>query len=197
MDARVERAMARWPDVPAAYGWLSLDMRGRWRLDGGIVRNHATREAINRNYAVDERGCWYYQNGPQKAFAALEYTPWVYVLDGHQRLHTHTERAVGAVESVWIDEEMAVLLLTEYGIGVVSDQDVEVLLDCFCDSTGRLLDADDVEHRLTEPTLADPQLFLDWTGLVPIQRIARATAPSRFGFNPQPVAMSSAPREPT
>jgi len=32
MDSDVLAAMARWPDVPDAYGWLSLDARGRWRL---------------------------------------------------------------------------------------------------------------------------------------------------------------------
>ena len=32
MDQSVKDAIARWPDVPAAYGWLSLDARGRWRF---------------------------------------------------------------------------------------------------------------------------------------------------------------------
>ena len=32
MDQSVKDALARWPDVPAVYGWLSLDARGRWRL---------------------------------------------------------------------------------------------------------------------------------------------------------------------
>jgi hypothetical protein len=28
MDEMVKRGMARWPDVPDVYGWLSLDRRG-------------------------------------------------------------------------------------------------------------------------------------------------------------------------
>ena len=38
MDESVIRAMDRWPDVPAVYGWLELDVRGRWRLRGEPVR---------------------------------------------------------------------------------------------------------------------------------------------------------------
>ena len=34
MDEDVLRAMTRWPDVPAVYGWLSLDRRGRWLIRG-------------------------------------------------------------------------------------------------------------------------------------------------------------------
>ena len=32
MDERVLLAKARWPNVPAAWGWLFLDRRGAWRL---------------------------------------------------------------------------------------------------------------------------------------------------------------------
>ncbi|HMN64893.1 MAG TPA: DUF2946 family protein, partial [Burkholderiaceae bacterium] len=32
MDEQVLHAMARWPDVPAVWGWLRLDRRGRWLL---------------------------------------------------------------------------------------------------------------------------------------------------------------------
>ena len=34
MDETVIRAMAKWPDVPAVWGWLSLDRRGVWKLKG-------------------------------------------------------------------------------------------------------------------------------------------------------------------
>ena len=32
---------------------------------------------INRNYERDEHGQWYFQNGPQRVYVELEYTPWV------------------------------------------------------------------------------------------------------------------------
>ena len=178
--------MARWPNVPAAYGWLSLDVRGRWRLDGGVVRNRATREAINRNYASDEDGNWYYQNGPQKAYVNLEYTPWVYVLDGHGQLCTHTDHVVHELDCAWIDEDMSLLLTTEYGIGIVSDQDVEMLLDNFCDADANLLDADAVEQRLAASPRDLMPLYLSWNKLIRIEPIERVNVAERFGFVQRP-----------
>ena len=32
MDDIVRQAMAKWPHVPACYGWLGLDARGQWWL---------------------------------------------------------------------------------------------------------------------------------------------------------------------
>lgn len=32
MDELVRQAMAKWPNVPHAYGWLGLGMRGDWYL---------------------------------------------------------------------------------------------------------------------------------------------------------------------
>ena len=32
MDEMVVRSMAKWPDVPDVYGWLSLDRRGNWLI---------------------------------------------------------------------------------------------------------------------------------------------------------------------
>ena len=56
MDAVVAQAMARWPNVPAVYGWLSLDRRGNWLIKGERIANHALREFIARNYEADENG---------------------------------------------------------------------------------------------------------------------------------------------
>jgi len=88
MDREVLDAMARWPQVPAVYGWLALDRRGNWLLresEGGRlgrIGNAALREFIGRNYAADARGCWYFQNGPQRVFVELAYTPWVLHYEG-------------------------------------------------------------------------------------------------------------------
>jgi hypothetical protein len=32
LDDLVQQAMTRWPNVPAMFGWLRLDRRGRWML---------------------------------------------------------------------------------------------------------------------------------------------------------------------
>jgi len=128
MDASVRRAMARWPDVPAVYGWLALDRRGNWLLQdsagGGFGRigNAMLRDFIARNYAHDERGCWYFQNGPQRVFVALAYTPLVLRYEG-ETLVDHCGRPVRA-RATFVDEEGSVLIEDERGVGLLDDRDL-------------------------------------------------------------------------
>jgi len=130
MDETVSRSMLKWPDVPAVYGWLSLDRRGNWMVKtaGGRferIANAAVREFIGRNYASDSEGRWYFQNGPQRVFVALDYTPWVYRLDdAGQGLLAHTGAVPRALEAVFLDDAGALLLKTEIGIGVLLDRDL-------------------------------------------------------------------------
>jgi len=76
MDEIVLRSMLKWPDVPAVYGLLSLDRRGSWMIrPSRTLRAHrhaAVREFIGRNYASDSEGRWYFQNGTQRVFVALD-----------------------------------------------------------------------------------------------------------------------------
>ena len=57
MDEIVARSLAKWPNVPAVYGWLELDRRGNWRIKGERITNPAFNDFIARNYDRDERGC--------------------------------------------------------------------------------------------------------------------------------------------
>ena len=77
MDPIVARAMARWPNVPAVYGWLALDRRGNWLIKGERITHQSMREFIARNYQPDDAGRWYFQNGPQRVYVTLAYTPLV------------------------------------------------------------------------------------------------------------------------
>ena len=72
MEDRMQRALARWPNVPALYGWLSLDRRGRWRIQGEIITRAQIIDTISANYLADEHGAWYFQNGPQRGYVQLE-----------------------------------------------------------------------------------------------------------------------------
>jgi len=90
MDDVVIRSMLKWPDVPDVFGWLRLDRRGNWRVRGasegrepvfGTVGNRALKAFIDRNYACDERGRWFFQNGPQRVFVQLAYAPFVFRID--------------------------------------------------------------------------------------------------------------------
>ena len=130
MDPDVLRAMARWPDVPAVFGWLALDRRGNWLLKDaagggyGRIGNPALREFIGRNYAADHTGRWYFQNGPQRVYVALAYTPWVLHYEG-ETLVDHCGRATSA-RATYADEEGSILVLGERGLGLLDD-DVPVV----------------------------------------------------------------------
>ena len=123
MDEIVARSMARWPDVPAVYGWLSLDRRGGWRIKGERVGNAALREFIGRNYHGDERGCWFFQNGPQRVFVALAYTPLVVHYEG-EALLDHCARPFSP-RNIFQDEEGSVLVEGEQAIALLDDRDLQ------------------------------------------------------------------------
>lgn len=77
----------KWPNVPDCFGWLALDRRGQWRmrdeltqqnkLPGQVIKHAALNEFIARNYACDESGGYFFQNGPQRVFITLDATPWI------------------------------------------------------------------------------------------------------------------------
>jgi hypothetical protein len=128
MDPVVLRSLAKWPDLPAVHGWLALDRRGNWLLKEpaagrfGRIGNAALRDFISRNYAADERGCWFFQNGPQRVYARLAYTPLVMHYEG-EALFDHCGRPVRAT-AAFLDDEGSVLVLGELGIGLLDDRDL-------------------------------------------------------------------------
>ena len=87
MDEQVLRSLMKWPDGPHCFGWLALDRRGQWRmrdeyaqanqLSGNVIQHTALNEFIARNYAHDSLGRYFFQNGPQRVFVALDATPWI------------------------------------------------------------------------------------------------------------------------
>lgn len=110
MDAQVLQAMARWPNVPACTGWLGLDARGHWYLRdetvqrqgdfpqprGDRICHEALIAFIGRNYASDASGRWFFQNGPQRVYVALEAAPFILLCDAQGRWRTHTGIGVQA-----------------------------------------------------------------------------------------------------
>ena len=184
MDEIVFRAMAKWPKVPAVHGWLSLDRRGRWRLRGETLAHAATVRFINRNYASDERGRWYFQNGPQRVFVTLDYTPFVLSLDGASRLHTHTGARVRSLRAAALDEEGSLLLLCEHGPGLFDDRDLLAASEGFVDAGGRHCPDELLEEASEDPErLREAGLFFRWQGMhAPLEALARSQVPRRFGF---------------
>ncbi len=148
MDETVIQAMAKWPQVPDVYGWLRLDARGRWYLidrnqpafdsaehsAGSSITSPGIIDFIGRNYACDERGCWYWQNGPQRAYAELDVAPLIFRLlnaqalaPGMIELASHTGYPVQSVRAAALDAEGRVWVSTEQGTGIIHDLDASAL----------------------------------------------------------------------
>jgi len=190
MDHSVIRAMARWPDVPAVYGWLSLDRRGRWCLRGEAVSHRGVSEFMNRNYHCTDDGQWYFQNGPQRVFVDLEYTPWIYTFDGSQSLIDHTGASVGELRSARIDEEGNLLLVSERGVGLLSDRDLAAVSDGFRFADGRVCGEDTIGDLMKGGAGAGSEgVFLEWQGdRIEVGATLRDRVAGDFGFKPRPRA---------
>ena len=174
-------AIAKWPNVPACYDWLSLDRRGAWRLQGERITHRGLIQFINRQYGCDESGCWFVQNGPQRVFVALAYTPWIFRREA-DGLVSHTGEASGTVKAIYLDEGGNLLLETELGIGLLDDRDLpRFLAEC------RMLDGQPVDDPAFIALQETGQGDIAWQGL-PIQSIAAVDLPKRYKFNPAPKA---------
>lgn len=147
MDDIVKQAMAKWPNVPACYGWLGLDGRGQWWLRdtdaqacgsfgsgaagarGTLLRHEKLVDFIGRNYLAEADGRWFFQNGPQRVYVELELAPWVWRLrcaGDALELRSHTGEALscGDVRAVLVDEAGQLYLYTHLGLGSVHTQDM-------------------------------------------------------------------------
>ena len=142
MDEVVKRAMLKWPDVPTVCGWLRLDRRGNWLVRDatgafGRIGNQSIVDFIGRNYHADERGRWYFQNGPQRVYVALDYTPYIYrvapATGTALSVAAHSGATTGDTRTAYIDDAGQMLLDTTLGIGLVHDTDLELLIPRFRD----------------------------------------------------------------
>ena len=142
MDEIVKAALKKWPNVPACRGWLALDARGDWymrddriqaagpfpQVKGSRITHDKLKDFIHRNYEVDERGQWYFQNGPQRVYVELEAAPFVWRVHadrgGRVQVHSHTG-LTATPKAAWLDEHGRLFLDTTLGFGVVHSLDME------------------------------------------------------------------------
>lgn len=189
MEDWVDRALTRWPNVPALFGWLGLDRRGRWLIRGETISRPQIVETINRNYAADEHGRWYFQNGPQRGYIALETAPLVLHTAGEgAALMTHTGLRVERPGAAYLDEEGSVLLLTEHGPGALTDTDLDWALQRIT-SSGAPVSEQALTQALALPSGATTALTLSLQGAtLPLQRLDAALVPAQLGYvrDPQP-----------
>jgi len=174
------RSLVKWPDVPAVYGWLGLDARGNWLLRNPgskafeRIGNAALREFIGRNYAGDPRGCWYFQNGPQRVYVRLAYTPLVYRLE-NDALIDHCGRRAGAPQGAWLDERGGIVLLAPLGVGVLEDRDLLEASEGLVDEQGAPVES-----------LARAKFFDCAGARTPVGSIASRDVAACFSFEPEP-----------
>jgi hypothetical protein len=141
MDDIVLQAMVKWPHVPHCYGWLGMDQRGNWYMrddpvqaagsfssgrpgaKGSLLKHEKLIDFIQRNYACDDAGQWYFQNGPQRVYVELEVTPWIWRVDASGAVRAHDGQEA-LFRQCLVDENGYVYLETSLGFGLVHTQDV-------------------------------------------------------------------------
>ena len=146
MDDIVKQALAKWPHVPDCYGWLGLDARGNWYLRderaqaqgpfaGGTLESKGSQlkhdkliAFIQRNYASDACGQWFFQNGPQRVYVELEATPLIWRVNDELSIQDHTGKPA-RFSACLLDEQGHVYLDTDAGFGLVHTMDMGSVAD--------------------------------------------------------------------
>lgn len=163
-DGATSAEAPRWPDVPACYGWLSLDRRGAWRLKGEAVRHLGLIAFLNRNYGTDGNGNWLVSNGPQKVYVDLDYLPTVARLQADGSFVDHTGNTFRQPAGVWLDDQGSILMQFDVTPALLDDRDLLGFLDA---------------------ALVENGAPVAWQGL-PILAVSASEVALRFGFNPRP-----------
>lgn len=206
MDDDVLAAMARWPNVPAVCGWLSLDQRGRWRLHplgdaaaggpGEPITNPRILAFMDRNYTHDDSGRWFFQNGPQRVFVRLDAAPYVLrVAPEHTGLVTHTGTAVHEISAWYADELGRFYAATEHGAGMIEDRDLASVLDAMTLADGSML-VEALPSWLQDGAQAVQEDVLDiaYTAYptAPLKQIRHEAIAQTLGFIANPVNSQTA-----
>ncbi len=197
MDEIVKQAMAKWPKVPHCYGWLMLDARGAWRmrdersqalnLRGDKIAHAALLGFINRNYLHDDRGCWYFQNGPQRVYVNMEATPYIAHTDPTHGWVLHTGEPLALIHAAWMTEAGQLVLQSDEKIALVDDRD---MAQCITQLriNGNIISDEKLLAWLSNASDTDALSLLYQNSLVPVQRIQQADLPKQFGFITTPQA---------
>jgi hypothetical protein len=139
MDAQVEKALKKWPNLPHCFGWLALDARGNWRmrddnaqkknLPGDKIIQPALIGFINRNYTHDNQGHWYFQNGPQRVYVDLEAAPYIAHTESDADFVLQTGEQLQKIEAVWLSDQGRFWLQGDGKIALLDDRDLTQCLN--------------------------------------------------------------------
>ncbi|MYN14531.1 DUF2946 family protein [Pusillimonas sp. TS35] len=221
MDKTVLDAMARWPNVPDVYGWLSLNEHGHWRLHplgdalradaatgtipmGEAITSPPILQFISRNYACDAQGQWFFQNGPQRVYVRLDAAPFILHTAGNHGsnsggappLRTQNGLDAGRVRRWLLASDGRLYADADAGPGLIEGRDLEAVLDRLRTPDGAaLLDTldGDTSHATRIMILSQ-----DAAGVEPTAcpAIARNVPPSAPGLTAQGGAKQGAVRVP-
>ncbi len=193
MDEIVRQAMAKWPNVPHCYGWLALDARGVFRmrdaaaqannLPGDPIRHAALLAFIHRNYASDDSGAWYFQNGPQRVFVDLEATPFIAHTDPAAGFVLHDGMPLAAIRQLYLTDQGQLVLQNDAHCAMLDDRDMAQCLP-HLQWRGQTVTDAQLLAWLEQP---DTHLRLMHDGLaVPVQPVLRTELAARLGFQHRP-----------
>lgn len=193
MDEIVKQALAKWPSVPHCYGWLALDARGAFRmrdeatqqanLPGDIIRHTALLAFIYRNYTHDERGAWFFQNGPQRVYVDLETTPFVARTDPVHQFVLHDGKLMTDMDEVCLTEQGQLVLHNSRQIAMLDDRDLAQCLTLL-KRQGKVINDDQLLDWLASPT--DDLSLSTLTGDIPVRWVKSDRLASSFGFIRRP-----------
>jgi hypothetical protein len=150
---------------------------------GDKLTNAALVGFINRNYQRDERGCWYFQNGPQRVFVNLEATPFIARSDPAHGFVLHTGQPMAAPEQAFMLESGGIVLRAGEQLAQLDDRDVAQLLAAI------ELDGKPVADEALMAWLGNGagRLTLRWQGWeIALERLRIEDAAQRFGFIQRP-----------
>ena len=195
MDELVKQALAKWPNVPHCYGWLGLDARGHWRmrdqqaqqqqLPGDKIAHTALLGFINRNYDHDDRGCWFFQNGPQRVYVNLEATPYIARSDPQHGFVLQTGAPLAAIDTAYLCDNGALILRNDYIVAQVDDRDMAHVLPAL--RVDGQAAGDEALLAWLEKGQGNLMLLHDGKEIA-VQPLAYASVPPTFGFLRAPQA---------
>lgn len=188
MDEWVRRALAKWPDVPALFGWLGLSRRGHWLIQGERITHPRIVDAIARNYEADAHGRWFFQNGPQRGYIALDYAPLILRVQADDSLVAHTGARIESARALYLDENSAAVLDTPQGVGLIDGADLAWVLERLRHD-GAPVDDEALEAAIAAPGGETTELTLAaFEDELPVHRCDVQALPATLGFvrDPQP-----------
>jgi hypothetical protein len=196
MDEIVRRAIAKWPTVPHCYGWLALDARGAFRmrddtaqqagLPGDIIRHSALLAFIYRNYAHDERGAWFFQNGPQRVYVQLEATPFIVRTDPAHQFVLHDGERMTGIHDIYLTDQGQLVLHSDQQVAMLDDRDLAHCLTLL-KTRGQAIDDGQLLQWLDSP---DDTLSMNVLGReVPVRWLKSNDVAARFGFIKNPLSL--------